>query len=209
MLNGSNPTSDTRPTTRSAIHESPVHFRAKASLVTAAKELAAKRGMSLAEFMRHALRREMEAANLAEAPRDHGGKLSAMDTVVRRAARGDVEAQRQQILNSIINANADPSLRTNALLQAEHWARMAALTGDGDDHIRLTAVLGLRIVECKERGDTATASLLEAEAIGIVSVLADEGDEYYASMLGTLSDLASPTTLQGARDYVESWKAAV
>jgi predicted DNA binding CopG/RHH family protein len=51
--------SKTPQASRVAIHDSPVHFRAKASLVEAAKELASERGMSLAELMRHALRREI------------------------------------------------------------------------------------------------------------------------------------------------------
>jgi hypothetical protein len=53
------PMRKTPQSSRVVIHDSPVHFRAKASLVEAAKELASERGMSLAELMRHALRREI------------------------------------------------------------------------------------------------------------------------------------------------------
>ncbi|MDN4634505.1 hypothetical protein QCD71_23595 [Sphingomonas sp. PsM26] len=44
-----------------------VHFRANALIVEAAKEMAGKRGMILAESMRYALRRETDCANLLQA----------------------------------------------------------------------------------------------------------------------------------------------
>lgn len=94
---------------RAAIHETSVHFRAKPSLVEAAKDLAEERGMSLAEFMRHALRREIDAAHLSQAAAKPSTKLTEKPTIVKRAAGGDVNAQRQLLTAFLLAGHADPS----------------------------------------------------------------------------------------------------
>ena len=194
---------------RAAIHDSPIHFRAHAPLVDAAKSLAAQRGMSLAELMRHAMRRELAAASaVGRAGPAQNGKLSEADTSVRRAAGGDVVAQRNELLNALVASCTLPHAKHEALRLAEHWARMAALIGGSEDHGRLLSIISLRVKDMKERGDEAGAREMEAEGIAIVAVLADEGNEDCAAMLSALSDEADAGIMKGANAYVASWKAA-
>lgn len=190
---------------RRNIHDSPVQFRASAALVDAAKSVAAIRSMSLAEFMRHAMRRELETA-LAATPAP-SSKLSQADTNYKRAAHGDHNAQRGLVLDALVAA-AHPLQRHEALREAEHWARMAALTGSDEDHARLVSILAMRIADSRGRGDIAAARGMEAEGIALVSVLADEGNQMCAETLPTLADEADAEIMAHARALVASWKAA-
>jgi hypothetical protein len=183
---------------RAAIHESPVHFRAKASLVEAAKNLAEERGMSLAEFMRHALRREIEAAHMSQAERP-SGKLTEKPTVIKRAAGGDINAQRQLLTAFLLAGHADPASWGAMLDEAEVWARMAAANGISQDYINLVIVLGLRASEARGRGDSSLSCQFEAEGISIVLILADEGDAAAAAMLPGLLERADTGVVENAK----------
>jgi len=48
---------------RQAVHNSEARFRVNDGLLFAAEERARREGMSLSEFMRHALRRELQEAS--------------------------------------------------------------------------------------------------------------------------------------------------
>lgn len=186
---------------RAAIHESPVHFRAKASLVEAAKNLAEERGMSLAEFMRHALRREIDAAYLSQAAKA-SGKLTEKPTIVKRAAGGDVNAQRQLLTAFLLAGHADPASWGKMLDEAEVWARMAAANGIRQDYVNLVTVLGLRAVDAQGRGDVDSSRQFEAEGVAIVLMLADEGDAAAAAMLPGLLERTDTEVVTHARSLV-------
>jgi len=47
---------------RAAVHDVPVSFRASAAIIAAAETKARRQGMSLSEFMRAAIRREVKDA---------------------------------------------------------------------------------------------------------------------------------------------------
>ena len=198
----------TSQTPRAAIHESAVHFRAKASLVEAAKDLAEERGMSLAEFMRHALRREIEAAHMSQ-PAKPSGKLTEKPTVIKRAAGGDINAQRQLLTAFLLAGHADPASWGTMLDEAEVWARMAAANGISQDYINLVIVLGLRASEARGRGDASLSCQFEAEGISIVLMLADEGDTAAAAMLPGLLERADTEVVTHARSLVADlvWSA--
>jgi len=193
--------STTSQAPRAAIHESPVHFRAKASLVEAAKDLAEERGMSLAEFMRSALRREIDAAHVSQAAKP-SSKLTEKPTVIKRAAGGDINAQRQLLTAFLLAGHADPASWGAMLDEAEMWARMAAANGIAQDYINLVIVLGLRASEARERGDASLSCQFEAEGISIVLMLADEGDAAAAAMLPGLLGRTDAQVVTHAKSLV-------
>ena len=190
-----------------------VHFRANAALVDAGKQLAAHHGMAFAELIRHALRRELEIERIARAQGAEQAsplKLSERDTPIKRASQGDIHGQREMMTLELVNSQTytDATDSTDALKQAEFWARLAMLNGDARDHGMLISVLGLRAKDAAARGDVGVQRRMEAEGIALLSVMADEGNEAAATALTAVAEGADAGLMDGARALVASWTGA-
>lgn len=210
MSDNNIPTDFNKRAARSVLHDTPVHFRAAGHLLDAAKALADARGMSFAELIRQALRHQIEAADKQKQSVETAPyRLTQQPSPMKRAAAGDLHAQRELITESLLAGNCNPAIWSEAIMEAETWARIAAANGGDQDYATLVSILGLRISDAKVRGDSTTSRRLEAEGIAMVSVLADEGNEDAAAMLPVLSQEADAELMTSARAMVKSWKAAV
>jgi hypothetical protein len=135
-------------------------------------------------------------------------KLTEQDSLMRRAACGCLQSQRELVMDWLLAAQTGGVTWSEGIRQAEHFARLAAAHGELQDHGRLLSILGLRADDLRSLGDEASRRAIEAEGIAIVSVLADEGNEDAAGILATLGDAADPEMMVHAKAMVTSWREA-
>lgn len=114
--------------------------------------------------------------------------------LLERAASGDRAAQRE--VRNIMAASTREGLceRFEGLVALELWARIAATSGTVDDLRELASALLGRIdyENARSPEDVGCRATYEAEAMQLLSRLADMGDEASGAMLQDLADKASP-----------------
>lgn len=108
------------------------------------------------------------------------------DDLFRQAAHGVREAQ-AALVNVVLTA--DPSLRRlEALAGAELFARMAAQHGELEDVRRLAGVLMMRATYERHQGGETLAAGVDAEALSLLEIAADGGDELAGELLNNAAD---------------------
>lgn len=110
------------------------------------------------------------------------------DNLLAQAAHGSREAQ-AALVDVIVSA--DTPLRTRqieALIGAELFARMAAQHGELEDLRRLAGVLMMRASYEREHGCVTLAASLDAEALSLLEMGADDGDELAGELLNNAAD---------------------
>lgn len=108
------------------------------------------------------------------------------DDLFHQAARGSREAQ-AALVDVVLSA--DSSLRQlEALAGAELFARMAAQHGELEDVRRLAGVLMMRAAYERTHGCVTTAAGVDAEALSLLEIAADGGDELAGELLNNAAD---------------------
>lgn len=118
---------------------------------------------------------------------------------LRAAATGDIVAQRalaDEAVRRAVHTDCDPSF---TLAEGRVFARLAAAHGGRADKGRLVSMLALAGTYCLDDSN----SELAAEALGLLSMMADEGDEEAEQGLVAVADHASPEAMAMAQTYRE------
>ncbi|MFZ5696143.1 MAG: hypothetical protein ACOY4N_10925 [Pseudomonadota bacterium] len=139
---------------------------------------------------------------------DPNAALGDLAPIIKRAAAGDIEAQRMGRSFAIQDMADAESRRDYAMGQghaaeAMFWARLAASHGFEDDAVILAAVL-TQLAEFwgfDRRDDSADwGNLLLAEAVTILDDLAANGNEAAATAINEMGARVSPHIFQKAKE---------
>lgn len=110
------------------------------------------------------------------------------DDLLDRAARGKADAQAELV--DVAIASTECGVRPiEALTAAELWARMAASHGGLDDMRRLASVLMMRAGYERMHGSVDLAASLDAEALTLLDIGTDHGDELAGRVLAEVSSV--------------------
>ncbi|PIW54985.1 MAG: hypothetical protein COW16_08765 [Sphingomonadales bacterium CG12_big_fil_rev_8_21_14_0_65_65_10] len=115
-------------------------------------------------------------------------------TLARMAAQGNLEAQRTLALlsrNMVLQGNSLP------LEEGLVFARLAAAHGHNEDRGLLIQMLGLSVSHAVGEADETTRI---AEALALVSIAADHGDENAATWLCSLVGEASAESVAESKE---------
>ena len=199
------------------VHSTLVQFRANPHLVEAGRAKAIRQGMSFAELMRAALRRELESgptlagdnpapattsapSPLAVAPNDALGPIAAKE--IEKAAKGDLAAQRvlfSACLDAVTSPAEHPLNAQYVAMELMVIGRLVAAHGLPEDIRRLAAALvgGANVLRRAGRPDIADHMV--AEAISVLEQMADCGDDLAASCSEALIRRESPEVAAKAK----------
>lgn len=189
---------------RSSVHDSVVRFRTSAKLLADAEAKARDEGMSLSEFLRHALRQQLRKPALPKAPT--GSYASRNLKPIREAAAGSREALMALAQRSLDYMLERPGVAVRSVAEAATYARLAVMHGDTDDMKRLAGIL---LIQAQTEIDQSTiAEHLEdqedavrfatdcnesmAEALYWLDVAADCGDEDAPDIIQIIADMGIP-----------------
>ena len=111
--------------------------------------------------------------------------------LLERAAFGECEAQAQLANNALEMGVAGSLGIAEAISSAEIFARMAATHRRPNDTVRLAGILMLR-ASMVDDGCENEAACISAEALSILSALADEGHEEAAVFVQQIADALPP-----------------
>lgn len=178
-----------------------VHVNLPPALLGPAEAIAEWAGLSLPELLRACLRVEI-------ARREAAGHLAGQDTpadvLFRRAAFGDLLAQRELChrgYEAALNeaAAGDHLKAIEAVAAAITWARTAVEHGEAFDQTRLAGLLLMRGDIAKAAGDTDFAELCDAWALARLDVAAEGGSEIAEEGLLGAADDMTPGAVEMAR----------
>jgi hypothetical protein len=132
---------------------------------------------------------------------------SASSEQFRRAAQGDLEAQRQlaeQALATRDAAEAAGGLTDLAAIESVYWARLCAANGDDLDAMRLAEALSHMSHCFGHSGMGEAAENLTVEAVSILYALATAGHAPASATIAAVMDGISPILLTRARQMALS-----
>lgn len=107
------------------------------------------------------------------------------------AASGSREAQSALVDLALSMDNASRPRPIEALAVAEQWARCASRHGELVDLRRLASVLMMRANYERLHGSVDFATCLDAEALGLLDIAADDGDEAAGRALAEAAGILS------------------
>jgi hypothetical protein len=180
-----------------------LRLRLSTDLGEKARQCAEAAGVSVSEFLRGVVTEHLRKVVPADRAR-----LWEKDTPFRRAAHGDLAAQRLLMNDYLMVAYQEPDRARWALDQAEHYARMCALNGEDIDRKTVVQVLALIADHAQTVGDHGLRQEKLSEIVAILSVLADDGDEFAARSLNDFVALGDGSVMGVARSHVAAWELA-
>lgn len=114
--------------------------------------------------------------------------MHADEGLLEQAAAGLVDAQRA-LIDLALDAGADGSVRTvESFVSAEIWARLTVSNGTRPDVHRLAGILMARANFERLYGIAQVGAVYDAEALTILELAADDGDEDAAQLLMSVID---------------------
>jgi predicted nucleic acid-binding protein len=189
---------------REHVHNSVVRFRASERLVASAEAMATEQDMSLSEFMRHAVRQQIQKPSL---PKAASGSFAAQRLLpIRQAAGGSREALMNLAQRSLDYMLERPGIASQCIAEAATYARLAVMHGDTEDMKRLAGILLIQaqleidqsvIAEHLEDVDDAKRLAIDcnesmAEALYWLDVAADSGDDGATDIIQIVADMGIP-----------------
>jgi hypothetical protein len=129
------------------------------------------------------------------------------DTTFRRAAAGDLDAQRQMISDALTLKRMRTCTERAGLEWALFWARLVITRGTLADHDRYEQLLYECTLEAQSRGDVEEVQDYMAEQITGLNARAANGDAGAALRLETIVANVSSDVLDHARSLEEFQQA--
>jgi hypothetical protein len=126
--------------------------------------------------------------------------MSAQD-LLALAARGNVEAQAGMAASTLDHVLAGRVAMAEGLGAAELWGRMAASHGSTRHMLALAGIL-LSRAAFEEASPDDESTMLQGEAVALLSICADRGDEHAAQWLNVAVDNLGREVLEVARAYL-------
>ena len=125
--------------------------------------------------------------------------------LLKPAAYGDLSALRALAIEGrqIAAEMSDPLF---CLFEARVFARLAAAQGRPEDWHLCAMIASDLAAACYHQGLTEEAARCEGEALALVSLMADEGCEHSAEILGKLSSLSVPDAACEAKWFEREWR---
>jgi hypothetical protein len=124
-----------------------------------------------------------------------------------RAAAGDADAQSGLVQYSLDRIREGAVTFQHGVCVAEAFARMAAVHRRPADLMCLAGVLMYAAQVASDRGDAEDSMAHQAEAIAVLSDLADQGDEDAALAVQEVSAVLSPPAIIRAADLLRANRA--
>lgn len=140
---------------------------------------------------------------------DPNAAMGELATLIREAASGDLEAQRQGRTIALADMHASAQAGNHLMgqghaMEAMFWARLAASHGHAEDAIVLAAVLtALAEYWGYDREGADWGNLLLAEAVAILDQLAADGNEAAATAINEFSLRVAPRIFVQAKQVKE------
>jgi len=122
--------------------------------------------------------------------------------MITLAAQGDISAQSLMVEHVLACGNDGDVPVGIALGAAEAFARLAAESGLVAERRRLCGVLLIMSDNLWNGGFVERSRIYQGEALAIMSTLADEGDEYSATLLSQFAEHFSPQILKLADQII-------
>lgn len=115
----------------------------------------------------------------------------------KAASRGDGEAQRFMAERAVEAVNTGDVPRRYGLIEALFWSRQAASNGAVPVRYVVALLLGLAD-EARTEGCERSLAIFEGEALTLLNLCADSGDEEAAGLVVQISDKATEAGMKQA-----------
>lgn len=205
---------------RPKVHDTPLQLKVSHQLMADIRKGASRKGMSLSEFVRDALRREIDAIPVASAPALLGTPANAPDLipneamgsalakVVADAARGDLESLRALFADRFdalqVNCNLGSQVPAAHLIAtAGELITLGRLVISHGHRVDMRAFAGALILAADAFngvGDHRTTAYLRTQSLAALDQLAEIGDDLAAVSIDKLSKDWPSDVTRMARD---------
>lgn len=205
---------------RSKVQDTPLQLKVSRQLMADARAGADRKGMSLSEFVRHAVRRELDAIPAASTPAFLGTPANksglvpnetmgpAMAKVVADAAQGDLESLRALFTDRFdaLRVNCELGSQVPAahlIATAGELITLGRLVISHGHQVDLRAFAGALILAADAFngiGDHRTTAYLRTQSLAALDQLAEIGDDLAAVSVDKLSKDWPSDVIRMARD---------
>lgn len=200
----------------SKIQNAALNLRMSKQLLSDARAQATRKGMGVSEYVRHIIRRDLDAIEIT--PRAPTGKVAPFGTalvpneafpaalakIVANAAAGDLESLRALFKDRLaaLSGENKPHVLHAAAISAEliTLGRLMVSHGHHLDMRDFAAALIHSSDAFEAAGDQGSATFLRTECIAVLDQLAEHGDDMAAFSIDRLSQRWSPDVISLARD---------